>query len=78
MFGVVVLFVMFFLGSFYDYMGDFESVKYASVFFYYNPTQYLVHGNLDIFLRDFLFLESVNIALVVGSLLIFRKRNIPN
>lgn len=77
-FGIVTLFVMFFLGSFYIYLpAEAESVKYASMFFYYNPTTYLVQGSWDILLRDLLVLGAINVGLIVTSLVIFNKKEIP-
>lgn len=68
---------MFFLGSFYQYIEGAENMKYFSVLFYYNPVDYLVHGSLDIFVRDLLVLGGINAALVVSSLIIFKKKDIP-
>ena len=77
-FGITVLFIMYFLTSFAPYMQDFEIIKIISIFSYYDPPQYLVYANGFVFLRDLIVLSSVNIALIIGSLLIFNKKDIPN
>ncbi|MFX0036769.1 MAG: ABC transporter permease [Candidatus Hermodarchaeota archaeon] len=77
-FGVVVLFLMFFLGEFYVYMDEaVQGIKYISVFYYFNPSDYIVHADLGLFVRDLIVLGSFNVALVIASLIIFNKRDIP-
>ncbi len=76
--GIVALFLMFFINGFYTYMEDLENMKYFTVFFYYNPNDYLIRGDIDLFIRDIVVLASVNGALVIGSLLVFNKQDIPN
>ena len=76
--GIVALFLMFFIDGFYSYMEEIENLKYFTVFFYYNPVDYLVHADIDLFIRDIIVLASINAALVIGSLIVFNKKDIPN
>lgn len=76
--GIVALFLMFFIDGFYSYMEEIENLKYFTVFFYYNPIDYLVHGDIDLYVRDIIVLALVNAALAIGSLVIFNKQDIPN
>jgi len=76
--GIFVLFLMFFLGEFYVYMDEaVQGMKYISVFYYFNPSDYMVHADFGLLARDLIVLGSINSALVVGSLLIFNKKDIP-
>ena len=76
--GVVVLFLMFFLGEFYIYMDEsVQGVKYISVFYYFNPSEYLVHSDFPLYLRDVIILGYINAGLIVASLLVFNKKDIP-
>ncbi len=77
--GVMVLFIMFFLGEFYVYMDEsIHGIKYISIFYYFNPVEYMVNADFAIFTRDIIVLGSINVALIVGSLLIFNKKDIQN
>ena len=76
--GIVALFLMFFIDGFYSYMEAIENLKYFTVFFYYNPLDYLVHADIDLYIRDMIVLASINAALVIGSLIVFNKKDIPN
>jgi len=76
--GVMVLFLMFFLGEFYIYMDEaVQNVKYISVFYYFNPSDYLVHENFGLFVRDFIVLYFINATLIFASLVVFDKKDIP-
>jgi ABC-2 type transport system permease protein len=76
--GVIFLFLMFFIGSFYKYMGEnIQNVKYLSIFFYYNPSEYLVLANFEQFIIDLFVLGSINIVFIVVSLIIFSRKDIP-
>lgn len=76
--GVVVLFLMFFLGEFYIYMDEsVQSIKYISVFYYFNPAEYLVYSDFPLYVRDLIVLGSVNACLITASLLVFNKKDIP-
>ncbi len=77
--GVIILFIMFFLGEFYVYMDEaIQDIKYISIFYYFNPVDYIVSVNTTIFTRDIVILGIINAALIVGSLLIFSRKDIPN
>ena len=77
--GVMVLFIMFFLGEFYIYMDEaIQGIKYISIFYYFNPVEYIVNADTAIFTRDIVVLGSINVALIIGSLLIFNRKDIPN
>ena len=77
-FGVIVLFLMFFLGEFYVYMDEaVQGIKYISVFYYFNPSDYIVHADYTLLTRDIIVLGSINAGLVVASLIIFNKKDIP-
>jgi hypothetical protein len=76
---IVTMFLMFFLGGSYSSIGSTISnpLQYASTWFYYNPAQFFGVGNFSNFLRDTLVLIGTNIGLIIASLIIFRKRDIP-
>ena len=77
--GVMILFIMFFLGEFYTYMDEsIQGIKYISIFYYFNPIDYLVNANVVIFTRDIYILGIFNVALIIGSLVVFNKKDIPN
>ncbi len=77
--GVMVLFIMFFLGEFYIYMDEaIQGIKYISIFYYFNPLEYILNADTAIFTRDIVVLGSINVALIVGSLYIFNTKDIPN
>jgi len=79
--GVMIIFIMFFLGEFYVYMDEaIQDIKYISIFYYFNPVDYLVNENfpLALFIRDIYILGMINVALIVGSLFIFDRKDIPN
>jgi len=76
--GIVALFVMFFINGFYTYLEEIEDWKYFTVFFYYNPIEYLVNADMEIFIRDIIVLVSINVALVIGSIVVFNIKDIPN
>lgn len=75
-FATIVLFVMYFMGIFYQYVEAIDVIKYFTVFFYYNPTQYLVDGNFIVFYRDLIVLASINVILIIVSIAIFKKKDI--
>jgi len=73
-----IMFVMFFIGTFWGlFPEDQQVIKYFSTWFYFSTEALFVQGNFDNFLRDILVLIGVNVALIVPSLLIFRRRDIP-
>ena len=75
---LAIMFVMFFLGTFWDFFPEEQQViKYFSTWFYLGVTDLFVLGVFDNFLRDILVLSIVNVVLIIVSLLIFRRRDIP-
>ena len=77
--GVMVIFIMFFLGEFYIYMDEsIQGIKYISIFYYFNPVEYIVNADTVIFTRDIVVLGSINGVLILGSLFIFNRKDIPN
>jgi ABC-2 type transport system permease protein len=75
---LAIMFVMFFLGTFWEFFSvDQQVIKYISTWFYLNTEDLFVHGIFDNFLQDVLVLIGVNMVLIVASLLIFRRRDIP-
>ena len=77
--GVMILFIMFFLGEFYIYMDEsIQGIKYISIFYYFNPVEYIVNADSAIFTRDIIVLGIINGGLIAGSLFVFNKKDIPN
>ena len=75
---MMITFLMFFIGSFWQYFPEaWQGIKYASTWFYYNTMDLFGMGIFDNLLRDILVLGGVNIVLIVASLLVFRRRDIP-
>jgi ABC-type transport system involved in multi-copper enzyme maturation permease subunit len=75
---MMITFLMFFIGSFWQYFPEAQQgIKYASTWFYYNPMDLFGMGIFDNLLRDILVLGAVNVVLIVASLLVFRRRDIP-
>jgi len=75
---IMIMFVMFFIGTFWHYLPEAQQfIKYATTWFYYNTMDLFSLGIFDNFLRDVLVLGGVNVVLVVASLLVFRRRDIP-
>jgi ABC-type transport system involved in multi-copper enzyme maturation permease subunit len=76
---VIVMFIMFFIGDFSALMNPTVGniIQYFSTWFYYNSAQVFGVGNFVNFPGDILALGVINIALIVASLIVFRKRDIP-
>jgi ABC-2 type transport system permease protein len=76
---VIVMFVMFFIGDFSPLMNPNtgNTLQYFSTWFYYNPGKIFGAGNFANLATDALVLAGINVALIVASLLVFRKRDIP-
>lgn len=76
--GVILLFLMFFLGEFYIYMDEaVQDIKYISVFYYFNPSDYLTNADFGTYIRDFVILYFINAILIFASLIIFDQKDIP-
>lgn len=76
---VIVMFVMFFIGDFSPVMNPDigNTLQYFSTWCYYNTSQVLGAGNYANLARDVLVLGTINIALIVASLYVFHKKDIP-
>ena len=76
---VIVLFIMFFIGDFSSLMNPDigNTLQYFSTWFYYKPAQVFGAGNYANLVGDLLVLGAINIALILASLFVFRKRDIP-
>ncbi|MHA1479408.1 MAG: ABC transporter permease [Promethearchaeota archaeon] len=76
--GIVVLFVMFFIDGFYGYLEELENLKWFTIFHYYDPTAYLVDPDLAYYIRDLIVIGSLNVVFLIGSIIVFNKKDIPN
>ena len=76
---IITMFLMFFTGGSYGTAGAVGSnpLQYASTWFYYNPAQYFGIRNFGNLTSDVAVLICVNVGLIIASLFIFRKRDIP-
>jgi ABC-2 type transport system permease protein len=76
---VITMFLMFFAGGSYATAGAAGSnpLQYASTWFYYNPAQYFGTGNFGNLAGDVAVLTAVNVGLIIASLFVFRKKDIP-
>jgi ABC-2 type transport system permease protein len=76
---VVVMFIMFFIGDFSPLMNPEigESLQYASTWSYYNTAEVFGAGNFTNFPQNILTLVAINIVLVIASLIILRKKDMP-
>lgn len=73
-----IMFVMFFIGTFWGLFPEEQQViKYLSTWFYFATEDLFVHGIFDNFMQNILVLVGVNVSLIIASLLIFRRRDIP-
>ncbi len=69
---------MYFIGLFWGFFPEEQQIiKYLSTWFYLGTEDLFVHGIFDNFLRDILVLSGINVVLVVSSLLVFRRKDIP-
>ncbi len=75
---LAIMFVMFFIGTFWGFFPDeLQVLKYSSTWFYLSTLDLFVHGIFDNFLRDIYVLTYVNVVLIGVSLLVFLRRDIP-
>jgi ABC-2 type transport system permease protein len=75
---LAIMFVMFFIGTFWGFFPDnLQFLKYFSTWFYLSTQDLFVLGNFDNFLRDIYWLSFVNVVLIISSLLVFIRRDIP-
>jgi hypothetical protein len=75
---IITMFLMFFMGGSYGAAGAAvdNPLRYASTWSYYNPAQYFGTGNFATFPGDVAVLIGVNVALILASLFVFRRRDI--
>ena len=75
---VVTMFLMYFIGGAYGAAGSATNpLQPLSTWSYYNPTQFFGAGNFGNFFSDMLVLLSVNVGLIIASIIVFKKRDIP-
>jgi ABC-2 type transport system permease protein len=75
---LAIMFLMYFIGLFWGFFPEEQQIiKYLSTWFYLGTEDLFVHGIFDNFLRDILVLSGINVVLVVSSLLVFRRKDIP-
>jgi ABC-type transport system involved in multi-copper enzyme maturation permease subunit len=76
---VIVMFMMFFIGDFSTLMSPTvgKTLQYFSTWFYYNPAKIFGTGNFTNLASDVTVLIAINVALIIASLVVFRKRDIP-
>ena len=75
---MVVFIIFFFIGTYYDIMGEsVQWLKYFSVFYYYNTTPLMLHGTMDNVVRDILILVGYSAVITTLGAVIFKKRDIP-
>ena len=76
--GIVVVFIMFFINGFYSYVEELEFLQWYTIFRYYNTADYLINPELEWYIRDIIVLASLNVVFMIGSLVVFNKKDIPN
>ena len=76
---IVTMFIMFFIGDFSSLMNPNigGALQYASTWFYYNSAQVFGNGDYTYFTHNIIILAAINAALIIASLLIIRKKDIP-
>ena len=76
-FGILVIF--FIIGTFYSFFDEgIQDIKYLSLFFYYDPAKIIVSHIMDEYvIRDFLVLSGYSVILIIASIIIFNRRDIP-
>jgi ABC-2 type transport system permease protein len=75
---LAIMFVMFFIGTLWGFFPeDLQVIKYISTWFYLSTQDLFVQGNFDNLLRNVYVLSYVNVVLIIASLLVFLRRDIP-
>lgn len=75
-FGALIFFYA--VGNFYGLFPEFMSdIKYLSIFYYFDTFPLLVNASLDGFWVNILVLSIYSIVLIIASVEIFQRRNIP-
>jgi len=74
--GIVIFFYI--IGAFWENFDEsLQGIKYTSIFYYFETSNLLVNQVWDNVLRDILILTGYSVFLVVASILIFNRRDIP-
>ncbi|TXT61356.1 MAG: membrane protein of unknown function [Promethearchaeota archaeon] len=75
-FGVLIFFYA--IGQFYGLFPEIiRDIKFISIFYYFDTYDLLVNASLDGLFINMLILSIYSVALIIASILIFQKRNIP-
>ncbi len=75
-FSIMVIF--FTIGTFYSFFDEsIQDLKYLSVFYYYDPSRIIVLHSYTNVVRDMLILFGYSGILVMASIIMFNKRDIP-
>jgi len=77
-FGFGALIFFYAVGQFYGLFPEFmRDIKYISIFYYYDTYDLLVNASLEGLIVNISVLSTYSIVLIIFSILIFQKRNIP-
>ncbi|TFF85529.1 MAG: hypothetical protein EU518_00990, partial [Promethearchaeota archaeon] len=75
-FGALIFFYA--IGQFYGLFPEFmQGIKYLSMFYYFDTYSLLVNASLEGLLTNILVISIYSVVLLIGSIFIFQKRNIP-
>jgi ABC-2 type transport system permease protein len=75
-FGALVFFYA--TGNFYGLFPEFmRDIKYFSIFYYFDTYELLANASLEGYWLNILVMSAYSIVLIIASVLIFQKRNIP-
>ena len=74
--GIIIFFYV--VGQFWKSFDEsIQNIKYISIFYYSDMSNLLVNSNWELVPLKISFLSIYSIALTVGSVIIFNKRDIP-
>jgi len=74
--GIIIFFYI--IGAFWENFDEsLQGIKYTSIFYYFETSNLLVNQVWDNVLRDILILTGYSVFLVVASILVFNRRDIP-
>ncbi len=77
MYGIIMLFILYFLNGIYPYFEQIDFIKYFTLFNYFNPVKYMVLGDYVLYYRDLIVLLIINTVFIIGSYIVFNKKDIP-
>jgi hypothetical protein len=73
-----IMVVFFIIGTFHSFFDEgIQDIKYLSLFFYYDPTRLIVSLDSTNVVRDVLILSGYSVVLLLASIAVFNKRDIP-